>query len=80
MKDNVLIGMGSVILDNALINSNSIVAAGSLVKERFVVPEGVLVAGVPAKVIREITEDEIRKMTKSAAGYVSYAMEYKNNN
>lgn len=68
-----------MILDNALINSNSIVAAGSLVREAFVVPEGVLVAGVPAKVIRELTDDEIRKITFSVAGYVSYAREYKNN-
>jgi len=77
VRDNVLIGMGSVILDNALINSNSIVAAGSLVKEAFVVPEGVLVAGVPARVIREVTEDEIRKITTGATGYVTYAKEYK---
>jgi len=79
VKDNVLIGMGSVILDNALINSNSIVAAGSLVTEAFVVPEGVLVVGVPAKVIRELTEDEIKKITNSAVAYVGYAKAYKNN-
>jgi len=76
VKDNVLIGMGSVILDNAMINSNSIIAAGSLVREAFAVPEGVLVAGVPAKVIRELTEDEIRKITNSAAAYVGYTKDY----
>lgn len=76
VKSNVLIGMGSVILDQAVVNSNSIVGAGALVKEGFTVPEGVLVAGVPAKVIREVTAEEIVKIKESAMGYVSNAKEY----
>ncbi|MEO6693769.1 MAG: gamma carbonic anhydrase family protein [Ignavibacteria bacterium] len=77
VQNNVLIGMGSVILDNAVVSSNSIIAAGSLVKEGFIVPHGVLVAGVPAKVKREITEDEIKNISDSAIAYVKYAAEYK---
>lgn len=79
VKDSVLIGMGAVILDGAFINSNAIVAAGSLIKEGFTVPEGVLVAGVPAKIMRELTGTEIDKIKLSALGYVGYASNYKNN-
>ncbi len=78
VKDNVLIGMGAVILDNSIINSNSIVGAGSLIKENFTVPEGVLAAGVPAKVIRDLKDDEIAKIKQSALNYILYAREYMN--
>lgn len=76
IKDNVLIGMGAIVLDNALINCNSLVAAGSLVKENFIVPEGVLVAGVPAKVMRNLNTDEIENIRKSAVNYTGYAKDY----
>ena len=76
ISDNVLIGMGSVILDDAKISSNSIIAAGSVVKERTVIPPGVLAAGVPAKIMRDITEVEIRNIKKSAEGYVKNALSY----
>lgn len=76
VKDNILIGMGAVILDNSVINSNSIVGAGSVVKENFVVPEGVLAAGVPAKIIRDLKEDEIKNITQSALSYFVYSKEY----
>lgn len=77
IKDNVLIGMGAIILDNSVVNWNSIVAAGSLVRENFIVPEGVLVAGVPCKVIKELSEVEIKKIKQSAMNYVGYAKDYK---
>lgn len=77
IKDNVLMGMGAIVLDNSVVNSNSIVAAGSLVRENFIVPEGMLVAGVPCKVIRELTEDEIKKIKQSAMNYIGYAKDYK---
>ncbi len=78
VKNKVLIGMGAVILDNSIINSNSIVGAGSLVKENFTVPEGVLAAGIPAKIIRDLKEDEIAKIKQSALNYIMYAQEYMN--
>ncbi len=77
IKDRVLIGMGAIVLDNATVNSNSIIAAGSVVKENFIVPEGVLAAGVPAKVIRELNDEEIKNIKKSALNYAEYAMEYR---
>lgn len=78
IKDNVLIGMGAIVLDNSVVNSNSIVAAGSLIKESFIVPEGVLAAGVPAKLMRDLTEEEIKKIERSAINYTGYAKDYKN--
>jgi carbonic anhydrase/acetyltransferase-like protein (isoleucine patch superfamily) len=78
IKDLVLIGMGAVILDNSIVNSNSLIAAGSLIKEGFIVPEGVMAAGVPAKVIRDLTEDEISKIKQSALNYTGYARDYMN--
>ena len=76
LKNNILIGMGSVILDSAVINSNSLIAAGSLIREGFVVPEGVLAAGVPAKIKRDLTKEEIISIKESASGYVNYSKEY----
>ncbi len=77
IKSNVLIGMGAIVLDNSVVNSNSIVAAASLVKENFVIPEGVLAAGIPAKIMRDLTEEEINKIRQSAVSYVEYAKDYK---
>ena len=76
IKDMVLIGMGAVILDNSIVNSNSLIAAGSLIKEGFIVPEGVMAAGGPAKVIRDLTEDEISKIKQSALNYTDYSRDY----
>lgn len=75
--DCCLIGMGSVILDNAKIGSRSLVAAGAVVLQNFVVPEGMLVAGVPAKVIRPLTEQEKQGILESARHYVEYARGYR---
>jgi gamma-carbonic anhydrase len=76
--DECLIGMGAIVLDNAVVGPRSLVAAGSLVKQGFLVPEGKLVAGVPARIIRELTDEERASILESAHRYVSYADEYKN--
>ncbi|MCB0280031.1 MAG: gamma carbonic anhydrase family protein [Calditrichaeota bacterium] len=72
-----LIGMGAKILDKAIVEDFSIVGAGSLVKQGFVVPSGHLVAGVPARVIREITDDERAFLRQSAQNYINYMKDYK---
>lgn len=72
----VLIGMGAIVLDNSTVNSNSIVGAGSLVKENFIVPSEVLVAGVPARIIRDLRHDEIEMIKQSADNYVTYSKDY----
>ncbi len=73
LQDLCLIGIGAIVLDGAVVESNSMVAAGSLVKQNFVVPAGKLVAGVPAKVIRDLTEAEIKDINAGANRYVEYA-------
>jgi carbonic anhydrase/acetyltransferase-like protein (isoleucine patch superfamily) len=76
IEDYCLIGMGAIILDNAYIHQNSMIAAGAIVLEGFHVPEGVLVAGIPAKIKRPLTEEEKQFIRRSAENYVSYAQEY----
>ncbi|MFO7815882.1 MAG: gamma carbonic anhydrase family protein [Halanaerobiales bacterium] len=78
IKNNCLIGMGAIILNGAVINKNCIVAAGSLVTENAEFPPGSLIMGTPAKVIRELTEEEIEEIKKSADHYISLAKEHKN--
>lgn len=56
---NALIGMNAVIMDNAVIGANSIVAASSFIKAGQEIPEGVLVAGLPGRVVRPLSEEEI---------------------
>jgi len=73
LNDFCLIGIGAIVLDGAIVESNSLVAAGALVKQNYVVPSGKLVAGVPAKVIRDLTEVEIKDIGAGAERYVEYA-------
>lgn len=76
LEDDTLIGMGSTILDNAKISKNSIVGANSLVTMNKVFKEGVLIMGSPAKVIRDLTEDEIASIHHSAQDYISVSRDY----
>ncbi|MFA3781896.1 gamma carbonic anhydrase family protein [Melioribacteraceae bacterium 4301-Me] len=78
LNDNCLIGMGSVVLDGAIVEKNSIVAAGAVVRPGFIVPSGKLVAGVPAKIVRELSHSEIEEIIASAKRYVEYASITKN--
>jgi gamma-carbonic anhydrase len=77
IKDRCLIGMGARILDDATVGSYALIAAGSLVLEHFVVPEGALVAGVPARVKRMLTEEERQQIVQSAQNYVDYVKSYR---
>ena len=72
-----MIGMGARVLDGSVINSNSIVAAGAVIREGFTVPEGTLAAGVPAKIIRDLTEDEIGKISFGVENYIRYVKMYR---
>ena len=77
ISDNVLVGMGSIILNNAKIGKNTIIGAGSLVTQGKEFSEGVLILGNPAKVIRQLTEAEIESIQRSADNYVSLSKKYK---
>ena len=72
LNDLCLIGMNATILDGAVIEQNAMVAAGAVVRPGFVVPTGKLVAGVPAKIIRDLTAEEISEFENSAHRYVGY--------
>lgn len=74
---NCLIGMGSIILNDAEIGDETIIGAGSLVTERKRIPSGVLCMGSPARVIRELTEDEKEKIRSSAFDYIKEANDHK---
>ena len=68
--DNVLIGIGAIVLDRAVIEEDSIVAAGSLVPPGKTYPTGSMIMGSPARVVRELTDQEKVNIRKTAEGYV----------
>jgi gamma-carbonic anhydrase len=72
-----LIGMNAVVLDFAEVGEGSLIAAGSVVRERARIPAGVLAAGVPAKVVRELTGEEKLGIIRSAANYIAYAASFR---
>ncbi len=79
IEEACLIGMGAILLDGCRIGENSIIAAGSVVREGMVVPKGSLVAGVPARIVRSLSDEEIRRITDSAQHYVEYISNYRKN-
>lgn len=73
LKDNVLIGMGAIVMDNAVIESNVIIAAGAVVLENTQTESGWIYAGIPAKKVKELTKENAEKMIGSTAShYVKY--------
>jgi carbonic anhydrase/acetyltransferase-like protein (isoleucine patch superfamily) len=72
LKDLCFIGIGAIILDDAVVEENSMVAAGAVLTPGFVVPSGKIVGGVPAKVLRDLTKEEIADIYESADRYVQY--------
>lgn len=70
IEDDCLIGMSATVLNGAVIGTGSLVAAGSVVLEGTVIPPRSLVAGVPAKVRREITDEEFEKIQRNASHYL----------
>lgn len=71
--DNVTIGMGSVVMNGAVVGENSIVGVGAVVTEGTIVPPGSLVLGLPGKVKRATTPEEIERNRRSAEHYVAAA-------
>ncbi len=76
--DNVLIGIGAKILDGVEIGNNCIIAAGSVVREGTKIPSNSLVAGIPAKIKREINEDDVERILFSAKSYDITRKDYLN--
>jgi carbonic anhydrase/acetyltransferase-like protein (isoleucine patch superfamily) len=73
IEDDVLIGMGAIVMNGAVIGSGSIVAAGALVPEGVVVPPRSMVVGAPGRVRRETTEHELALIALGAGSYVDLA-------
>lgn len=78
IDNNVIIGMGSVLLNNVRIAKNCIVGAGSLVTQKLPYEEGCLIMGSPAKIIRQLTDDEIKSIQINADYYKQNGLKYKN--
>ena len=81
IKDNVLIGMGSIIMDDCIIEGNSIIAAGAVVTKNTVVESGSIYAGVPAKKVKDISKELISgEIDRIANNYVKYSGWFKDEN
>jgi carbonic anhydrase/acetyltransferase-like protein (isoleucine patch superfamily) len=76
VHDNVLIGMGAIVMDRAVIGSNSIIAAGAVVLEGTIVPSGTIFGGVPAKKIKDVSPElvsgEIERIANNYSLYSSW--------
>ena len=74
LHNNVLIGMGSIIMDNAVVHSNTIIAAGAVVLENTICEENAIYAGIPAKKVKTITKEKIEgEINRIANNYVRYS-------
>ena len=78
IQDRVLVGMGAIVMNNAVIGEDSIIAAGSVVTEGKQIPPRSLVMGVPGKVIREASEEQIKQILENARSYVKLGKETNN--
>ncbi|NNF01879.1 MAG: gamma carbonic anhydrase family protein [Bacteroidia bacterium] len=74
LEDNVLVGMGAIVMDNALVKKNSLIAAGAVVLENTIVEEGSIYAGVPAKKVKDMGTEHFKDINERIANnYVMYA-------
>ena len=76
LGNNVLIGMGATVLNGAIIGENCLIGAGALITEGKVIPPGSLVMSVPGKVVRDLTEDQVEGLKRSALGYQANAARF----
>ena len=77
VHDNVLIGMGAIVMDNAVVQSNCIVAAGAIVLENTICEAGYIYAGIPAKKVKQLSPEQINNLAKTANNYVMYGSWFK---
>ena len=77
ISDDTLIGIGSIILNNAKIGKNCIVGANTLITENKVIPDNSLVVGSPGRVLRKVTDEEIKAILENGKHYVDFSKRYK---
>jgi len=80
VEDNVLIGMGAIVMDDAVVKSNSVIAAGAVVLAGTVVEEGSIYAGMPAKKVKDIGDNMRDVIARTAKNYPMYANWFKEEN
>ncbi len=78
IHDNVLIGMGAIVMDNCVIESNSIIAAGAVVIQNTIVESGTIYAGIPAKKVKDISQSDFAgEIERISNNYVMYSSWFK---
>jgi carbonic anhydrase/acetyltransferase-like protein (isoleucine patch superfamily) len=77
IEDRCLIGMGSIIMDDAVVGEGSIVGAGAVVPPNMIIPPRSLVVGLPAKIVRQTTDEELAMIIERAQHYIDFSQEYK---
>ena len=75
IKAHALVGMNAVVMDNAVVGEFSIIAASAFVKTGMIIPDKVLVAGMPAKIVRDLTDDEMAWKRKATSRYQQLVIE-----
>ncbi len=78
LEDNVLVGMGAIVMDHVVVKSGAIIAAGAVVLENTMVEENSIYAGVPAKKVKQVDDSNIAMMQRIAGNYVKYASWFDN--
>lgn len=77
VEDDVLVGMGAILLNRVVVGAGSIIGAGAVCREGMVIPANSLVVGVPAKVIRETTPAERERIARTVASYLALQVEHR---
>lgn len=78
IHDNVLVGMGAIVMDNAVVHSGSIIAAGAVVLENTVVEPNCIYAGMPAKKVKEVGDNRKGVFERTAKNYIMYSKWFEN--
>jgi carbonic anhydrase/acetyltransferase-like protein (isoleucine patch superfamily) len=76
IKNQVLVGMGAIVLNGAVVGEGSVIGAGAVVTEGMNVPPGSVVVGIPGKIIKQATEEQQKHILANATSYVELAGEY----
>ena len=77
LEDNVLVGMGAIVMDHALVGEGAIIAAGAVILEKTVVEKNSVYAGVPARKVKQVDGANIDMMKRISANYIKYASWFK---
>jgi carbonic anhydrase/acetyltransferase-like protein (isoleucine patch superfamily) len=78
IEDNVLVGMGAIVMDNCVVKSNSIIAAGAVVTQNTIVESGTIYAGVPARKVKDIDQSDFAgEIERISGNYVMYSSWFK---